>query len=190
MQQSKMAVTDQPIKVFNNGNMPAPVKYEVNFTWPVPLVPWTYFSPLGWNAKQIPLGLSRGCVSVHWGVRDFTYVDDIVEGVTRVIDNPPAQGKLEARVSDSVTHNIWKRSEPNDEGGTNPDENRERGTACPDEISGTDAAPSPQHNATSKGLHDSSTDAPQSSPPAGGRLGGASYYSPPLEGLGEDPNKT
>jgi hypothetical protein len=179
MQQSKMAVTGQPIKVFNNGNMLAPVKYEVNFTGPVPLVPWTYFSPLGWNAKQIPLG-----------VRDFTYVDDIVEGVVRVIDTPPAQGNLEARVSDSVTHNIWKRSEPNDEGGTNPDENREEGTACPDEISGTDAAPSPQHNATSKGLHDSSTDAPQSSPaswrkvrwgflllPSFGRVGGGSQQN-------------
>ena len=33
-----------------------------------------------WNAKQIPPG-----------VRDFTYVDDIVEGVTRVIDNPPSR---------------------------------------------------------------------------------------------------
>jgi len=35
--------------------------------------------PVPWNAKQIPLG-----------VRDFTYIDDIVEGVTRVIDSPPA----------------------------------------------------------------------------------------------------
>jgi UDP-glucuronate 4-epimerase len=28
-------------------------------------------------------------------VRDFTYVDDIVEGVTRVIDNPPAQKNIQ-----------------------------------------------------------------------------------------------
>jgi hypothetical protein len=109
-------------------------------------------------------------------------VDDIVEGVTRVIDNPPAQGKLEARVSDSVTHNIWKRSEPNDEGGTNPDGNREGGTACPDEISGTDAAPSPQHNANS-GPHPNSAGAPQSSPLGGVR--GGSWGR-----LGEAPNKT
>jgi UDP-glucuronate 4-epimerase len=75
MQQSKIAVTGQPIKIFNNGNM---------F---IPPVPWTYFSPLGWNAKQIPPGVS-----------DFTYVDDNVEGVTRVIDNPPigAQNKIPA----------------------------------------------------------------------------------------------
>ncbi len=33
-------------------------------------------------------------------VRDFTYVDDIVEGVVRVIDTPPAHGNLEARVSE------------------------------------------------------------------------------------------
>jgi UDP-glucuronate 4-epimerase len=87
--------------------------------------------------------------------RDFTFVDDIVEGVVRVIDSPPAQGNLKARVSDSVTHNIWKRSEPNDEGGTNPDGNREGGT--------TEGTSSPQHNVTSK----------NSSPP--GRLGGAPY---------------
>lgn len=42
---TKAMMEDQPIKVFNNGNM----------------------------------------------VRDFTYVDDIVEGVVRVIDNPPNQ---------------------------------------------------------------------------------------------------
>jgi UDP-glucuronate 4-epimerase len=64
---TKAILENKPIQVFNNGNMP------------VPPVPWTYFSPLGWNAKQIPLG-----------VRDFTYIDDIVEGVTRVIDSPPA----------------------------------------------------------------------------------------------------
>jgi hypothetical protein len=34
--------------------------------------------PVPWNAKLIPPG-----------VRDFTYIDDIVEGVTRVIDNAP-----------------------------------------------------------------------------------------------------
>jgi DNA-binding Lrp family transcriptional regulator len=44
--------------------------------------------PVPWNAKQIPLG-----------VRDFTYVDDIVEGVTRVIDNPPSREIREANIS-------------------------------------------------------------------------------------------
>jgi nucleoside-diphosphate-sugar epimerase len=110
MQLSKMAVTDQPIKVFNNGNMPAPVKYEVNFTGPVPLVPWTYFSPLGWNAKQIPPGLSRGRVSVHWGVRDFTYVDDIVEGVIRVIDNPPKisnKKEIDVSISNTAPYKVY-----------------------------------------------------------------------------------
>jgi hypothetical protein len=186
---------DKPIKVFNNGNMPVP-----------------------WNAKQIPPGLSRGRVSVHWGVRDFTYIDDIVEGVVRVIDTPPAPGPLDARVPDSVTPNFQERSELKVKGRTNPDENLEGGT--------TDAAPSPQHNATS-GPHEHSTDASQSSPfggvrggflllslplgevrwgfflslpfgedrwgfflpsPLGGIEGG--FLSPPLEGLGEAPNKT
>jgi nucleoside-diphosphate-sugar epimerase len=73
---TKAILAGQPIKVFNNGNVP------------VPPVPWTYFSPPGWNAKQIPLG-----------VRDFTYVDDIVEGVTRVIDNPPSREIREANIS-------------------------------------------------------------------------------------------
>ncbi len=35
-------------------------------------------------------------------VRDFTYVDDIVEGVTRVIDSPPALSPLEARVPEEL----------------------------------------------------------------------------------------
>ena len=48
--------------------------------------------------------------------RDFTYIDDIIEGITRVIDNPPKQSDLVARVS-------------------------EEGTACPDK-SETDAAQS------------------------------------------------
>ena len=78
-----MAVSGQPIKVFNNGNMPVP-----------------------WNAKQIPPG-----------VRDFTYVDDIVEGVTRVIDSPPHSEKY-------LAHGSAREL-------------------------ATDAAPSPQHNATS-----------------------------------------
>jgi len=50
---TKAILNNEPINVFNHGNMPVP-----------------------WNAKHIPLG-----------VRDFTYVDDIVEGVKRVIDN-------------------------------------------------------------------------------------------------------
>ncbi|MFW5886128.1 MAG: hypothetical protein ACOCUL_00080, partial [Bacteroidota bacterium] len=32
-------------------------------------------------------------------VRDFTYIDDIVEGVTRVIDNPPSREIREANIS-------------------------------------------------------------------------------------------
>jgi UDP-glucuronate 4-epimerase len=36
-------------------------------------------------------------------VRDFTYIDDIVEGVTRVIDSPPALSSLDARVSEGGT---------------------------------------------------------------------------------------
>jgi UDP-glucuronate 4-epimerase len=88
-------------------------------------------------------------------VRDFTYVDDIVEGVTRVIDNPPigAQNNIEARIS------------PPSKGGV----------ASPtgeDGVVATDAAPSPQHNVTS-GPHESSTDASQSSP--SGELEGAPY---------------
>lgn len=47
---TKAILEDQPIKVFNNGNM----------------------------------------------VRDFTYVDDIVKGVTRVIDNPPALNNIKS----------------------------------------------------------------------------------------------
>jgi UDP-glucuronate 4-epimerase len=58
-------------------------------------------------------------------VRDFTYVDDIVEGVTRVIDSPPAPGPLDARVPDSVTPDFQERSELKVKGGTNPDGNRE-----------------------------------------------------------------
>jgi UDP-glucuronate 4-epimerase len=56
-------------------------------------------------------------------VRDFTYVDDIVEGVVRVIDNPPAPDSLEARVS---------------EGSLPAEEKRRQGT--------TDAASTPQHS--------------------------------------------
>ena len=36
-------------------------------------------------------------------VRDFTYVDDIVEGVVRVIDSPPKPGTLKARVPEKPT---------------------------------------------------------------------------------------
>jgi UDP-glucuronate 4-epimerase len=58
-------------------------------------------------------------------VRDFTYVDDIVEGVVRVIDSPPIPSQLDSRVS-------------------------EGGTAFPDEISGTDTASSSQRIAPYK----------------------------------------
>jgi len=36
-------------------------------------------------------------------VRDFTYIDDIIEGVVRVIDNLPAKRPLEARVPERGT---------------------------------------------------------------------------------------
>jgi UDP-glucuronate 4-epimerase len=73
---TKAILENQPIKVFNNGNMP--VRTDVH-----------------------PCGPVRPCHP--GGVRDFTYVDDIVEGVTRVIDNPPVQGKLEAGVPEGGT---------------------------------------------------------------------------------------
>lgn len=60
-------------------------------------------------------------------VRDFTYVDDIVEGVARVIDNPPAQSKLGAGVS---------------EGSLPAEEKRRQGT--------TEAASPTQHSAPYK----------------------------------------
>jgi UDP-glucuronate 4-epimerase len=44
-------------------------------------------------------------------VRDFTYVDDIIEGVTRVIDSPPAKTKIGAQ------NNIAARISPPFEGG-------------------------------------------------------------------------
>jgi UDP-glucuronate 4-epimerase len=50
---TKAILANQPIKVFNNGNM----------------------------------------------VRDFTYIDDIVEGVVRVIDTPPVGANIAARIS-------------------------------------------------------------------------------------------
>jgi len=58
---TKAILNDQPIKVFNNGNM------LVRTVHP----------------RQNESGGLAG------GVRDFTYVDDIVEGVVRVIDSPP-----------------------------------------------------------------------------------------------------
>ena len=72
---TKAILEDQPIQVFNNGDM----------------------------------------------VRDFTYIDDIIEGVTRVIDNPPTQNSSGARVS-------------------------EEDTASSAVISGTEATSSPQQN--------------------------------------------
>jgi UDP-glucuronate 4-epimerase len=41
-------------------------------------------------------------------VRDFTYVDDIVEGITRVIDNPPAR------------NDNWKATDPAPSSSTAP----------------------------------------------------------------------
>jgi UDP-glucuronate 4-epimerase len=89
-------------------------------------------------------------------VRDFTYIDDIVEGVVRVIDNPPAQSPLEAGVP---------------EGGTT------EGTSsysAKSTIEGTtDAASSEKQTVSSKGPHPNSTGAPQSS---GGVRGGSCPY--------------
>ena len=78
---TKAILEDQPIKVFNNGNMPVP-----------------------WKAKHFPPGLSCEMQSkFHREVRDFTYVNDTIEGVTRVIDNPPvgAQNKNAAQTFSS-----------------------------------------------------------------------------------------
>lgn len=36
-------------------------------------------------------------------IRDLTFLDDIVEGVTRMIDSPPAPGPLEIRISEEGT---------------------------------------------------------------------------------------
>ncbi len=61
---TKAILEDQPIKVFNNGNM----------------------------------------------VRDFTYVDDIVEGVTRVIDTPPYvsdKKETDASISNTAPYKVY-----------------------------------------------------------------------------------
>jgi UDP-glucuronate 4-epimerase len=86
-------LNNQPIKVFNNGNL----------------------------------------------VRDFTYIDDIIEGVIRVIDNQPAEAQnyIAARIS------------PPSQGEPVPG-NREVAPAnAGDGVVATDAASSSQHNATS-----------------------------------------
>jgi UDP-glucuronate 4-epimerase len=99
---TKAILENQPIKVFNNGNM----------------------------------------------VRDFTYVDDIVEGVIRVIDNPPvgARNSIAAQISP-----------PSKEGVASP--------SGEDGVVKTEASSSPQHNANSS-----------SSSPLGGDNRGASPY--------------
>ncbi|MDZ7775654.1 MAG: NAD-dependent epimerase/dehydratase family protein [Bacteroidales bacterium] len=58
-------------------------------------------------------------------IRDFTFVDDIAEGVIRVIDNPPVK-KEEGigETENSVTPSFQERSELKDDGETNPDEER------------------------------------------------------------------
>jgi UDP-glucuronate 4-epimerase len=115
---TKAILENQPIKVFNNGNMPVP-----------------------WNAKHIPLG-----------VRDFTYIDDMVEGVVRVIDNAPigAQNNIAARIS------------PPQRGGV----------ASPTGEDGVVKAP--DKNSNPEGSVESGTGASQSSPL--GELEGASPY--------------
>ena len=70
-------------------------------------------------------------------VRDFTYVDDIVEGVIRVIDSPPGSHPERSR---RVIKNELKAGVP--EGGT------------------TEGTSSPQHNTQSGGSHPNSTSAP------------------------------
>jgi UDP-glucuronate 4-epimerase len=85
---TKAILADQPIKVFNNGNM----------------------------------------------VRDFTYVDDIVEGVTRVIDNPPV----------GTQNNIAARISPPSKGGVAP------AKAGDGVVESTEGTSSPQHSAPYK----------------------------------------
>ncbi len=68
-------------------------------------------------------------------VRDFTYVDDIVEGVTRVIDNPPAQKNVQGTNFSSSQEEYSA--------------DRRREVVYSDGVVATDAASSPQHNATS-----------------------------------------
>lgn len=102
---TKAILENQPIKVFNNGNM----------------------------------------------VRDFTYIDDIVEGVTRVIDTPPigAQNNIAARIS------------PPSQGGVSTDKSVDRVVKAPD------------NNSNPEEFHESSTDVSQSS--SSGELEGAPY---------------
>lgn len=97
---TKAILEDQPIKVFNNGNM----------------------------------------------VRDFTYIDDIIEGVIRVIDNPPAaaQNNLAARIFSSSQEEY------------SADRRREVVSV---QKSGSKDARVPGELAT-KGPHSNSTDAP------------------------------
>ena len=66
---TKLILSGQPIKVFNNGNM-------------------------------------------H---RDFTYIDDIIEGISRVIDNPPSKEKKSSSLSNAPykIYNIGKNSPVN-----------------------------------------------------------------------------
>ncbi len=71
---TKAILENQPIKVFNNGNM----------------------------------------------VRDFTYVDDIVEGVTRVIDNPPKQNMTGKEKHEFSTEKLEARSSKLEALGSNP----------------------------------------------------------------------
>ena len=75
-------------------------------------------------------------------MRDFTYVDDIVEGVTRVIDNPPAQKNFQGTnftsSQESLSRNLGKYSA-----------DRRREVVNSDGVVATDAASSPQHIATS-----------------------------------------
>lgn len=81
--------------------------------------------------------------------RDFTYIDDIVEGVVRVIDNPPVE----------VQNNIAARISPPSKGGV----------ASPTGEDGVVKAPN--KNSNPEEFVESSTDAPQSSP--SGELEGA-----------------
>ena len=98
-------------------------------------------------------------------VRDFTYIDDIVEGVVRVIDNPPSREISERNISPGAPigaqNNIAARISPPQRGGV----------ASPTGEDGVVKAP--DKNSNPEGSVESGTDASQSSPP--GELEGAPY---------------
>jgi UDP-glucuronate 4-epimerase len=104
---TKAILENQPIKVFNNGNM----------------------------------------------VRDFTYIDDIVEGVVRVIDNPPSREIRGANISPGPAPDLLDARVP--EGGTT------EGTSSPQHGANTKNADNiASQNPTEKDIHKTSTNKP------------------------------